>query len=193
MQKHLQALAAVGCSKPGMAQGARRRTRTELPHDPPHCPCHEATFSSHKNIVIWSTKHFASSRASTRNCNYGSTKWHRRRCIYGEPAKPGRNTTKIRFLQEAQCQTSFSKAPLRKLRQRTCYETKSSHWYHCQARRAEISLEEKQTTWQLFIATQTSSHLVFCWCNTDHMCLQPEKEKLPARSRKAEINLVSHR
>lgn len=35
--------------------------------------------------------------------------------------------------------------------------------------------------------------LAFCWCNIDHVRLQPAKAKLPAGSRKAEINLVSHR
>lgn len=177
MQKHLQAPAAVGCSSlawpPKEGQGLNSSspwpTTLSLPRG--HLPMPQ-------NIVIWGTKHLASSRASTRNYNSGSTKWHRRRCIYREPTKLGRNmTTKMRFLWEAQSRTLFGKAPLRKPRKRTCYKSKSSHRCYCQACRVEISLEEKQTPWQLFIATQTSSHLVFCWCNTDHMCLQARERK----------------
>lgn len=114
---------------------------------------------------------------------------------YGEPAKPGRNTvtrnevsagsTKLDIVQQSPSPQGEAENLVQKARAPTD---------------AIVELVEQRFLWKKSRAPMTIIYrhaniflLVFCWRNADRVCLQPGKEKLPAGSRKAEINLVSHR
>lgn len=138
-------------------------------------------------IVTSGTEHPASSRASVRGIGMAEAQSSTERMDSG---KPPRNTT---------ARSSF----LWKHKTRCCSaKPRSAHsggepWTKARAPTdAIVELIELRFLWKKSSpATILYRHkniflLSFCWCNTDHVWLQPGREKLPTGSRKAEINLV---
>lgn len=185
--EHHQALTVLGSSS--LAQGcSRSQKRDKGPTPAPHSLLPQGHLPYPQSIV--GTKHPASSRASVPGIVKPEHKAAQEETDSGAPGKPGRNTTAGRsFLWEAQSQVLFSKAPLCTLR--------GEPWTKARAPTdAIVELVETRFLWKKSSpATIIYCHkniflLSFCWCNTDHVWLQPGREKLPTGSRKAEINLV---
>lgn len=132
-QKHRQAPAAVGSSSlaqlPKDAQGARSRTTVQLqvPMAHPTAPATRPPAHPMKYCCLGHKTSCKQQSERERNCKASGTKQRGRRSIMESLQKGEKHNKKIRFLWEAQSRTLFSKAPLRKPRQRTSYKSKSSH------------------------------------------------------------------
>lgn len=131
-QKHHQAPAAVGSSSlarlPKDAQGARSSTiQLQVPMAHPTAPATRPPAHPMKYCCLRHKTSCKQHSERERNCNASGTKQRGRRSIMESLQNGGETQQKMRFLWEAQSRTLFSKAPLRKPRQRTSYKSKSSH------------------------------------------------------------------